>query len=235
MNCTCGISTGSPRVPASVCTTGTSRCHVLHVESGLDILDKTRRASTKRAATNMGDAGLPEEVLQICFCANEVVDDLVDARPAPSRPSALAVAQVEFPGAPAVFVRFERGGPCGHQWTTLWPSVDDPVAIRGRPCGHPWTTLWPSVDDPVVIRGRPCGHPWTTLVIGGRPSPISTSSTISACATWWSSAVLNSHRSGRQGSQRFSNDLQSRLSSPRPVLVELARLAPRVTLTTLSM
>ena len=48
------------------------------------------------AATNVRDADLREEALQTCFCANEVVDDLVRSRPAPSRPSAPAVAQVEL-------------------------------------------------------------------------------------------------------------------------------------------
>ena len=59
----------------------------------------------------------------------------------------------------------------------LPPSVDglkgEHRAVRRRPCGHPWTTVWPSVDDRVAI------------------------STISACATWRTSAVLNSHKSGR--------------------------------------
>ena len=53
--------------------------------------------------------------------------------------------------------------------------------LEGRTLGRSWTTL---------------GHPWETLCPSVDDlSPISTSTTITACATKRTSAVLNSHRS----------------------------------------
>ena len=87
---TCWISTGYRDVGTCLSLRATHP-----YKNCLDITDNNKRASTMGAATNVGDADLREDALQICLCANEGVDDLVQLprSPAPSRPSAPVVAQ----------------------------------------------------------------------------------------------------------------------------------------------
>ena len=151
--CTRWISTGF-RTDCPVGTLPQSANHALHTRAGWTYPTTTRRASTTGAATNVGDADLREEALQLCLCANEVVDDLVDARqlcnfqgpPAPSRPSAPVVAQQAglcstsgaSPGPPACSCALSAVAPASSRGLTA--STITGWAIRGRPVGHPYTT-----------------------------------------------------------------------------------------------
>ena len=79
-NCTCGISTGFRGYLRESAQLERAGATYSIMRAGWTYSTTTRRASTKRAATNMGDAGLPEEALQICLSANKDVDNLVDER-----------------------------------------------------------------------------------------------------------------------------------------------------------